>query len=204
MKSPLLLTAIFACVFLCVDTEKCKRRVCNVNIFGGFYQPPYMFMNPIYCTHMVLYRAQMKHNQEIEVTAPIYNTTLSQILELKKTNPTMKTIFAIQNIDIVYYGIRPLLFSDFVKMYTTQSLRTNFIRNVIKFVRDHKSEGIKIDVQPAEGGNKEQFTQLFKELKDAIVQESSKTGKPQLILSVGIPSDKKFLDKYYDVVAISK
>ncbi|KAH9495550.1 hypothetical protein Btru_013559 [Bulinus truncatus] len=75
---------------------------------------------------------------------------------------------------------------------------------MIKFVRDHKIEGIKIDVQPAEGGNKEQFTQLFKELKDAIVQESSKTGKPQLIFSVGIPSDKKFLDKYYDVVAISK
>ncbi|KAH9491451.1 hypothetical protein Btru_049893 [Bulinus truncatus] len=204
MKSPLLLTAIFVCVFLCVDTEKCKRRVCNVEIFSGPFQFPYMFMNPIYCTHMVLYRAEMNHNQEIEVTAQKYNNTVSIILELKKKNPTMKTIFAIQNTDIVYYDIPPLLFLDFVKMYSTQSLRTNFIRNMIKFVRDHKIEGIKIDVQPAEGGNKEQFTQLFKELKDAIVQESSKTGKPQLILSVGIPSDKKFLDKYYDVVAISK
>ncbi|KAH9514877.1 hypothetical protein Btru_021215 [Bulinus truncatus] len=89
-------------------------------------------------------------------------------------------------------------------MYTTDKLRNDFIRQIINFVRAHDVDGVKIDGQPAGGGNKEKFTQLFKELKDAIIEESSKTGKPRLILSVGIPTDKNILDKYYDLPAIAK
>ncbi|KAH9502769.1 hypothetical protein Btru_069743 [Bulinus truncatus] len=88
-------------------------------------------------------------------------------------------------------------------MYTTDSLKKNFIRNLISFVRAKNIDGLNVDVQPAEGGHKEQFTLLFKDLKAAFEEESSRTKRPKLLLSVGIPSDKTFLDKYYDVAAIS-
>ncbi|KAH9512192.1 hypothetical protein Btru_041071 [Bulinus truncatus] len=74
-------------------------------------------------------------------------------------------------------------------MYTTDEYKKIFISNIIKYVRDKTIDGVKIDVQPAEGGDKEKFTRLFKKL---------------LYVYVGIPSDKSFLDKYYDVLEISK
>ncbi|KAH9514545.1 Endochitinase 1 [Bulinus truncatus] len=116
------------------------------------------------------------------------------ILDKKQYSPTMRTLFAVQNEN----------FADFVKMYTTDSLRKNFINMIIKFVRAKNIAGVKIDVQPAEGGNKEKFTQLFKELMLAFLAESARTRRQRLVLSAGIPSDKTFLDKYYDVLAISK
>ncbi|KAH9512198.1 hypothetical protein Btru_041087 [Bulinus truncatus] len=65
-------------------------------------------------------------------------------------------------------------------------------------------DGVEIDVQPEEGGDKEKFTLLFKDLMADFSAEASTTKRQRLLLSVGIPSDKTFLDKYYDVLEISK
>ncbi|KAH9507682.1 hypothetical protein Btru_053454 [Bulinus truncatus] len=89
-------------------------------------------------------------------------------------------------------------------MYTNDENKKTFIGNVIKYVRSKTIDGVNIDVQQDEGGNKEKFTQLFKDLMAAFSDEASRTKTPRLLLSVGIPSDKSFLDKYYDVLQISK
>ncbi|KAH9494946.1 hypothetical protein Btru_020862 [Bulinus truncatus] len=88
-------------------------------------------------------------------------------------------------------------------MYTTDNLKRRFISNIIKYVRDNNIDGVKIDVQTAEGGDKQKFTQLFKDLSAAFISEAAASSKPRLIMSAAIPSNKEFLDKYYDVPAIA-
>ncbi|KAH9503008.1 Endochitinase 1 [Bulinus truncatus] len=171
-------------------------------MFTGEYGANRIFINPIYCTHVVLYHAEVRPNQEVDLVGRAYKLEVDHIMELKKQTPNLKTILAVQNNDKIDYQ-PPIRFADFVRMYTTENLRKDFIRNIIYFVRNLNIDGVKIDVQPAEGGDKEKFTQLIKDLKAAFIEESSRTKKQRLLLTVGIPPDKSFLDKYYDVLAIS-
>ncbi|KAH9514319.1 GATA zinc finger domain-containing protein 1, partial [Bulinus truncatus] len=91
----------------------------------------------------------------------------------------------------------------FVKMYSTQSLREKFYLNLIKTLRLRHVDGVKIDVQLHRGGNKVEFSKFIKLLGNALQIESSVSKLPKLTLSVGIPSEKSFLDEYYDIKQIS-
>ncbi|KAH9502773.1 Anaphase-promoting complex subunit 5 [Bulinus truncatus] len=194
MKFLLLLTAVCLCEFLGVMTDRCQRRVCNYELsYNYLYFGRRIRIEPTYCTHVNVQRAQVSDRQEIHLDLAKFEEELLKVVDLKKRQSTLKIIISIQKDN----------FAQFTKMYTTDSLKKNFIRNLISFVRGKNIDGLNVDVQPAEGGNKEQFTLLFKDLKAAFEEESSRTKRPKLLLSVGIPSDKTFLDKYYDVAAIS-
>ncbi|KAH9507681.1 hypothetical protein Btru_053452 [Bulinus truncatus] len=196
MRLVILLSAILGCNFLCVISEKCQRRVCTLGLFRNRQHKRTLSRRqyPLYCTHLILHRAQLTSRQEIDLTVDEGLNEVHELIEIKRKNPHLKLILAIQNDNLV----------NFVKMYTNDENKKRFISNVIKYVRSKTIDGVNIDVQQEEGGNKEKFTQLFKDLMAAFSDEASRTKTPRLLLSVGIPSDKSFLDKYYDVLQISK
>ncbi|KAH9507538.1 hypothetical protein Btru_051391 [Bulinus truncatus] len=132
--SPSMVYFMLTSVSIDFDTGKCKRRVCVLNLYGvETIKTTRIHVNPILCTHMVVNHAEVK--------------------DLRNENPYMRIIISIQNKN----------FTDFVKMYTTDSLRQNFIRTIIYFLRLRGFDGVKIDVQPTEGGDKHKFTQLFRD-----------------------------------------
>ncbi|KAH9512188.1 Endochitinase 1 [Bulinus truncatus] len=196
MRLAIVLIAIWVWTFVSVFGEKCQRRVCHLqlSIYTDMNRELSKRGFPVYCTHVILHRAQVTDKQEIHLSIAEGLKEVNEAIEIKRNNPQLKLILAIQNDNS----------ADFVKMYTTDEYKKTFIRNIIKYVRDKTIDGVKIDVQPAEGGDKEKFTRLFKDLKAAFTTEASNTNKQKLLLSVGIPSDKSFLDKYNDVLEISK
>ncbi|KAH9507680.1 hypothetical protein Btru_053451 [Bulinus truncatus] len=195
MRLVILLSAILGCHFVCVISEKCQRRVCTLGLFRNRQHKRTLSRRqfPMYCTHVILHRAQLTSRQEIDLTVDEGLNEVHEVIEIKRKNRHLKLILAIQNDNFV----------NFIKMYTNDENKKTFIRNVIRYVRSKTIDGVNIDVQQDEGGNKEKFTQLFKDLMAAFSDEASRTKTPRLLLSVGIPSDKSFLDKYYDVLQIS-
>ncbi|KAH9502800.1 hypothetical protein Btru_074476 [Bulinus truncatus] len=194
MKCLILLTIFVLNVFQGVVTTKCQRRVCNQRLYQGPYFLRRFDAVKKYCTHLIIHCAQVTDQQEIYFNIHKTSKEVQDIGNLKKEIRDLKTILAVQNLQI---------FANFLKMYTTDNLKRKFISNIIKYVRANNIDGVKIDVQTEEGGDKQKFTQLFKDLLDAFIAEAAASSKPRLILSAGIPSNKEFLDKYYDVPAIA-
>ncbi|KAH9507543.1 hypothetical protein Btru_051405 [Bulinus truncatus] len=173
--------------------RKCKRRVCVLNLYGvETIKTTRIHVNPILCTHMVLNHAKVTIKQEIFIQG-MCSGEIFLVKDLRNENPYMRIIISIQNKN----------FTDFVKMYTTDSLRQNFIRTIIYFLRLRGFDGVKIDVQTAEGGDKHKLTQLFRELMTSMYEEAAQTERRRLLLTVGVPSNRTFLDQYYDLAAIA-
>ncbi|KAH9487972.1 hypothetical protein Btru_066844 [Bulinus truncatus] len=190
-----ILAVIMICGLLCVFGETCQRRVCHLRLFPIWIRDRFFHKKnfPLYCTHIILHRVQVTATQEIDLNEIDGLLELHRVVKKKRQNPQLIVIVAVQNDK----------FDVFVKMYTTDEYRNKFIRNIIQYASEKTIDGVKIDIQHKEGGNKEKFTLLIKELMAAFTTEASTTKSPRLLLSVGIPSDKSFIDKYYDVLEIS-
>ncbi|KAH9492836.1 hypothetical protein Btru_023834 [Bulinus truncatus] len=195
MRVVMILEVIVICGFLCAVGEKCQRRVCHLELYSFFIRDRLFHKKnfPLYCTHIILHRVQVTATQDIDLNERDGLIEFNRVIEIKRQNPQLIVIVAVQNDN----------FDVFVKMYTTDEYRKKFIRNIIQYAREKTIDGVKIDIQHKEGGNKEKFTVLIKELMAAFSREASTTKRPRLLLTVGIPSDKSFLDKYYDVLEIS-
>ncbi|KAH9487971.1 Endochitinase 1 [Bulinus truncatus] len=195
MMVVMILEVVMICGFLCAVGEKCQRRVCHLELYSFFIRDRLFHKKkfPLCCTHIILHRVQVTATQDIDLNERDGLIEFNRVIEIKRQNPQLIVIFAVQNDN----------FDVFVKMYTTDEYRKKFIRNIIQYAREKTIDGVKIDIQHKEGGNKEKFTVLIKELMAAFSREASTTKRPRLLLTVGIPSDKSFLDKYYDVLEIS-
>ncbi|XP_076634201.1 uncharacterized protein LOC143348167 isoform X2 [Colletes latitarsis] len=100
--------------------------------------------------------------------------------------------------------------SRFSPMVADQERRREFVKNSIKFLRKNHFDGLDLDWEyPAfrDGGkprDKDNYANLVQELREEFDRESSKTGRPRLLLSLAMPAGIEYVDKGYDVPRLNE
>lgn len=122
----------------------------------------------------------------------------------------------------------------FSKLVDDEDNRKEFVKNVVKFLRQNNFDGLDLDWEyPAyrdgsKPSDKENYASLVKvkiielnsielvyeicnlfffntkELREEFNKESSKTGRTRLLLTMAVPAGIEYIDKGYDVPELNK
>lgn len=88
--------------------------------------------------------------------------------------------------------------------------RQQFTKNAVKFLRQNHFDGLDLDWEyPAhrDGGkprDRDNYAQFVQELREEFERESSKTGRPRLLLTMAVPAGVETIKKGYDVKRLNK
>lgn len=121
---------------------------------------------------------------------------------LKTYNKNLKTLLAIGGWNEGSSRFSPLV--------ADAERRNQFVKNTIKFLRQNHFDGLDLDWEyPAfRDGSKpkdrENYAQLVQELREEFERESSKTGRPRLLLTMAVPAGIEYVEKGYDVPKLNK
>ncbi|XP_045772482.1 mucin-5AC isoform X2 [Maniola jurtina] len=162
-------------------------------------------INPYLCTHLVYaFGGFTKDNtlKPFDKYQDIEKGGYAKFNGLKTYNKNLKTILAI--------GGWNEGSSRFSPMVAAKDRRREFVRNVIKFLRQNHFDGLDLDWEyPAfrDGGkpkDRENYAKLVKELREEFEKESQKTGKPRLLLTMAVPAGIEYIEKGFDVKTLNR
>ncbi|CAK1551327.1 unnamed protein product [Leptosia nina] len=162
-------------------------------------------INPYLCTHLVYaFGGFTKDNtlKPFDKYQDIEKGGYAKFTGLKTYNKNLKTLLAI--------GGWNEGSSRFSPMVASKERRKEFVRNVIKFLRQNHFDGLDLDWEyPAfrDGGkpkDREYYAKLVKELREEFERESEKTGKPRLLLTMAVPAGIEYIQKGFDVKTLNK
>ncbi|XP_068139656.1 mucin-2 isoform X1 [Drosophila tropicalis] len=121
---------------------------------------------------------------------------------LKTYNKQLKTMIAIGGWNEASSRFSPLV--------ANPERRQQFIKNILKFLRQNHFDGIDLDWEyPAhrEGGksrDRDNYAQFVQELRAEFEREAEKTGRTRLLLTMAVPAGIEYIDKGYDVPKLNK
>ncbi|XP_039960525.1 serine-rich adhesin for platelets isoform X1 [Bactrocera tryoni] len=121
---------------------------------------------------------------------------------LKTYNKQLKTMIAIGGWNEASSRFSPLM--------ANPERRQQFIKNILKFLRQNHFDGIDLDWEyPAqrEGGkprDRDNYAQFVQELRAEFERESQKTGRPRLLLTMAVPAGIENIEKGYDIPKLNK
>ncbi|KAM8718616.1 hypothetical protein ACLKA7_001344 [Drosophila subpalustris] len=121
---------------------------------------------------------------------------------LKTYNKQLKTMIAIGGWNEASSRFSPLVASA--------ERRQQFIKNILKFLRQNHFDGLDLDWEyPAhrEGGksrDRDNYAQFVQELRAEFEREADKTGRTRLLLTMAVPAGIEYIDKGYDVPKLNK
>ncbi|VVC40930.1 Hypothetical protein CINCED_3A022627 [Cinara cedri] len=162
-------------------------------------------INPYLCTHLIYaFGGLDKENglRPYDKYQDIEQGGYAKFNGLKTYNKNLKTLLAI--------GGWNEGSTRFSKLVDDESKRKEFVKNVIKFLRQNNFDGLDLDWEyPAfrdgsKPSDKENYASLVKELREEFNRESSKTGRPRLLLTMAVPAGIEYIDKGYDVPELNK
>ncbi|XP_038220780.1 mucin-17 [Zerene cesonia] len=202
-----LIAAIFA--FVTPALSSSPRVVCYYTNWSVYRPGTAKFnpqnINPYLCTHLVYaFGGFTKDNtlKPFDKYQDIEKGGYAKFTGLKTYNKNLKTILAI--------GGWNEGSSRFSPMVASKDRRKEFVRNVIKFLRQNHFDGLDLDWEyPAfrDGGkakDRENYAKLVKELREEFERESEKTGKPRLLLTMAVPAGIEYIEKGFDVRTLNK
>ncbi|XP_040007629.1 chitotriosidase-1-like [Xiphias gladius] len=181
-----------------------SRLVCYYNSLAGNRAEDGKFtisdIDPHQCTHLIYAFSDINNINEL---APSRATDLQQYQSfngLKTRNPKLKTLLAVGGITFNT--------NKFSMMVSEQQNRTIFIQSAITLLREYSFDGLNLDWRyPGAAGsqsdNKQKFSLLCKELKDAFVAEGKKTNRDSLIVTASVSAEKAVIDASYEVAQIA-
>ncbi|GAB6020734.1 hypothetical protein CHUAL_003398 [Chamberlinius hualienensis] len=153
-------------------------------------------VNGSLCTHLVIAFAGIK---EGKLTAPsdTEEELYKKIVEVKKLTPSLKIMLAVGGWN---FGSKP-----FREMTETVFKMTTFVYDAVEYLRKLQLDGLEINWEYPRGEDeKNKYTELLKELKDAFEGEAKVHKVPRLLLSAAVPANSDVVEAGYDVPEISK
>ncbi|KAH8250781.1 hypothetical protein KR038_009894, partial [Drosophila bunnanda] len=162
-------------------------------------------INPYLCTHLVYaFGGFTKDNQmkPFDKYQDIEQGGYAKFTGLKTYNKQLKTMIAIGGWNEASSRFSPLVASG--------DRRQQFIKNILKFLRQNHFDGIDLDWEyPAhrEGGksrDRDNYAQFVQELRAEFEREAEKTGRTRLLLTMAVPAGIEYIDKGYDVPKLNK
>ncbi|XP_034175327.2 uncharacterized protein LOC117602013 [Osmia lignaria lignaria] len=162
-------------------------------------------INPYLCTHLIYaFGGFTKDNalKPFDKYQDIEKGGYAKFTGLKTYNKNLKTLLAI--------GGWNEGSSRFSPMVASADRRRELVKNTIKFLRKNHFDGLDLDWEyPAfrDGGkprDKENYATLVQELREEFERESSKTGRPRLLLTMAMPAGIEYIDKGYDVPRLNE
>ncbi|XP_058444493.1 mucin-2-like [Malaya genurostris] len=162
-------------------------------------------INPYLCTHLIYsFGGFTKDNtlKPYDKYQDIEQGGFAKFTGLKTYNKNLKTMLAIGGWNEGSSRFSPLV--------ADSERRSQFVKNTIKFLRQNHFDGLDLDWEyPAfRDGSKpkdrENYAQLVQELREEFERESSKTGRPRLLLTMAVPAGIEYVEKGYDIPKLNK
>ncbi|XP_043270406.1 serine-rich adhesin for platelets-like [Venturia canescens] len=204
-----LLFWIFIVLSSVADGNAEKKVVCYYTNWSVYRPGTAKFspqnINPYLCTHLIYaFGGFTKENtlKPFDKYQDIEKGGYAKFTGLKTYNKDLKTMVAI--------GGWNEGSSRFSPMVADPQRRKEFVKNTVKFLRQNHFDGLDLDWEyPAfrDGGkprDKNNYADLVQELRQEFERESSKTGRPRLLLSMAVPAGIEYIDKGYDVPRLNE
>ncbi|KAK0178898.1 hypothetical protein PV327_007739 [Microctonus hyperodae] len=162
-------------------------------------------INPYLCTHLIYaFGGFTKDNtlKPFDKYQDIEKGGYAKFTGLKTYNKKLKTMLAIGGWNEGSTRFSPLV--------ADPERREELVKNTIKFLRQNHFDGLDLDWEyPAfrDGGkprDRDNYADFVQELRDEFERESSKTGRPRLLLSMAIPAGIEYLEKGYDLPRLNE
>ncbi|XP_059189053.1 chitinase-3-like protein 1 [Centropristis striata] len=156
-------------------------------------------IDPNQCTHLIYAFSDINNNEVV----PMKATDIQQYQSfngLKTRNPLLKTLLAVGGLT---FDIQ-----KFSEMVSEQQNRAKFIQSAITILRANGFDGLNIDWRNPRGAgsqlqDKQRFTLLCKELKEAFVAEGTAANRIRLIITASVSAEKATIDASYEVAEIA-
>ncbi|KAL5275104.1 Cht6 family protein [Megaselia abdita] len=162
-------------------------------------------INPYLCTHLIYaFGGFTKDNtlKPFDKYQDIEQGGYAKFTGLKTYNKNLKTLLAIGGWNEASSRFSPLV--------ANAERRAEFVRNILKFLRQNHFDGIDLDWEyPAfrEGGksrDRENYAKFVQELRAEFEKETSKTGRPRLLITMAVPAGVEYIEKGYDIPKLNK
>merc|ERR1712038_1123070 len=165
----------------------------------GKFLPEYI--DPFMCTHLIFAFGWLKNGklstfEENDDTVGGKVGLYDRVVGLKAKNPNLKVLLAIGG-----WSFGTAKFKEVAK---TRFSRQTFVFSAVEFLREHNFDGLDMDWEYPKSSDKENFSALLSELRQAFDYEAEDSGKEALLLSAAVPVGPDNVRGGYDVPAVAK
>ncbi|KFB49619.1 AGAP006191-PA-like protein [Anopheles sinensis] len=144
-------------------------------------------IDPYSCTHLIYAFAKPTSSGDVQLVD--YNLSFAGFNGLRNRNPSLKTLIGIGGATVGGY-----IFSSIAG---NASLRSTFAKNARQFCQTYGFNGVDIDWEFPEGGDRYNFVQMLSEL-------SSELGGYDLLLTASVGPSEYRASQSYDIPGIAR